>query len=192
MSAIERWPPPDILPHNPVLRVSSRPAHDKDDIRGVGIQSGRDRMRREGLYDRILDDTAQLKRRRLKIGSSADFDGKAKTLCWQPVVRQESRQQIIEKRFKPNSIARPQIPGNTRRCPVIAPGDPRQTGVEWIEQRRFALALGLVDANIERRAHDETLKFRLHHAVCASGTRQAQLIKLRQAHRIVFRRTKLR
>jgi hypothetical protein len=52
----------------------SRAAHDEHDVRRVGVDFGRQSSRSQGLDDRVLDDAAELERRRLEVGRWTDLD----------------------------------------------------------------------------------------------------------------------
>ena len=164
-------------------------ARDEHDVRRVGVDVGRDASRRQRLDDRVLDDAAKLERRRLEVGRGTDLDREAQVRAVrEPVVRRERGQQVVEERLEAHRGARAQIPGDSRRRAVMARRDPRDARVEGIEQRRFPLALRLLDAHVERRAHHEALELRLHDPVRAAGTGQAQLVATLRAHAGAFRR----
>ena len=100
----------------------------------------------------------------------------------EPVVRRERGQQVGEERLEAHRSARAEIPGDSRRRAVMARRHPCDARVEGIEQRRFPLALRFLEAHVERRAHHEPLELRLHDAVRAAGTGQAQLVATLRAH----------
>src|SRR5258708_2014966 len=54
--------------------------------------------------------------------------------------------------------------------------------VEGVEQGLFPLALRLVEAHVERRAHHEALELSLHDPVRAAGTGQAQVVAMLPVH----------
>src|SRR5689334_20289372 len=60
--------------------------------------------------------------------------------------------------------------------------DPRHARVEGVEQGLFALALRLVEADVERRAHHEALELGLHDPVRAAGPGQAQVVATLRVH----------
>src|SRR5436190_22692395 len=64
----------------------------------------------------------------------------------------------------------------------MARRDPRNARVEGVEQGLFPLALGLVEAQVERRAHHEALELGLHDPVRAAGTGQAQVVATLRVH----------
>ena len=99
-----------------------------------------------------------------------------------PVVRRERGQEVVEERLEAHGSARAEIPGDSRRRAVMARRHPCDAGVEGKEQRRFPLPLRFLEAHLERRAHHEPLELRLHDAVCAAGTGQAQLVAALRAH----------
>ena len=99
-----------------------------------------------------------------------------------PVVRRERGQEVVEERLEAHGSARAEIPGDSRRRAVMARRHPCDARVEGKEQRRFPLPLRFLEAHVERRAHHEPLELRLHDAVCAAGTGQAQLVAALRAH----------
>src|SRR6478736_4937428 len=64
----------------------------------------------------------------------------------------------------------------------MARRDPRHARVEGVEQGLFPLALRLVEAHVERRAHHEALELGLHDPVRAARTDQAQVVATLRAH----------
>ena len=64
----------------------------------------------------------------------------------------------------------------------MARRDPRNARVEGVEQGLFPLALRLVEAHVERRAHHEALELGLHDPVRAAGTGQAQVVATLRVH----------
>ena len=174
----------DVDAHDRPPRVGrAGAAHDEHDVGRIGVDVGGHASGRQRLDERVLDDAAELERRRLEVGRGTDLDRKAEVAAsGEPVVRRERRQEVVEERLEAHRGARAEIPRDSRRRAVMARRDPRDARVEGIEQRRFPLPLRLFDAHVERRAHHETLELRLHDAVGAAGTRQAQLVAALRGH----------
>jgi len=105
--------PSDVDAHNRAARFvrGSRSAHDEHDLRGFGIELGRDTSRRERLNERVLDDAAELERRSLKILGRADLYREAKTLgLGKPVVRRQRRHKVGKERLEAHGVARAEVP----------------------------------------------------------------------------------